>query len=74
VAPEDTTTKITNGAVLCSQRQLGTTKTWHDSCHDTWHDTEGKLIYPYTLQAIHDYLTSARFTHSTSGCSLGNGR
>jgi uncharacterized protein len=49
VAPDGTATEITNGAVLGSQRELDKTKTWHD--------TDGKLSYPYTLQAFDDYLT-----------------
>ena len=49
VAPDGAATEITNGAVLGSQRKLDATKTWHD--------TDGKLIYPYTLQAGDDYLT-----------------
>lgn len=49
VAPDGTTTEITNGAVLGSQRALDADKSWYD--------TDGKLIYPYTLQQDDDYLT-----------------
>ena len=49
VAPDGTTTEITNGAVLGSQRALDPEKTWHDGA--------GKLIYPYTSQAEDVYLT-----------------
>jgi len=49
VAPDGIATEITNGVVLGSQRALDADKTWHD--------TTGKLIYPYTLQERDDYLT-----------------
>jgi predicted acyl esterase len=49
VAPDGTATEITNGAVLGSQRALDEDKTWHD--------TQGKLTYPYTAQEHDDYLT-----------------
>jgi predicted acyl esterase len=49
VAPDGSTTEISNGAVLGSQRALDASKSWHD--------TSGKLIYPYTLQEVDDYLT-----------------
>lgn len=49
LAPDGSTTEISNGVVLGSQRALDESKTWHD--------TTGKLTYPYTLQARDDYLT-----------------
>ena len=49
IAADGTATEITNGAVLGSQRALDENKTWHD--------TEGKLIYPYLAQASDAYLT-----------------
>jgi len=52
VAPDGTAIEITNGTVLGSQRELDTTKTWHDS--------DGKLIYPYSKQDGDDYLTPGK--------------
>lgn len=52
VAPDGTAIEITNGTVLGSQRELDATKTWHD--------IDGKLIYPYTMQARDQYLTPGK--------------
>ena len=49
IAPDGTATEISNGAVLGSQRALDEKKTWHDST--------GKLIYPYLAQKGDAYLT-----------------